>query len=65
MADEPKIFIDEDWKARAQREKGRTAERIEAEAAARPARPGVPPADDTGRAPRHRTASGRGRRRRG
>ena len=38
MADEPKIFIDEDWKARAQREKEELQKRVEAEAvAARPA----------------------------
>lgn len=42
MADEPKIFIDEDWKARAQREKEELQKRIEAEAAARTAVPAVP-----------------------
>ena len=34
MADEPKIFIDEDWKARAQREKEELQKRVEAESAA-------------------------------
>ena len=29
MADEPKIFIDEDWKARAQREKEELQKRAE------------------------------------
>jgi len=42
MADEPKIFIDEDWKARAQREKEELQKRVEAESAAR-AVPSVPP----------------------
>ena len=44
MADEPKIFIDEDWKARAQREKEELQKRVEAEAAARTAAPAVPSA---------------------
>jgi hypothetical protein len=47
MADEPKIFIDEDWKARAQREKEELQKRVEAEAAARTAVPVVPPAPET------------------
>ena len=42
MADEPKIFIDEDWKARAQREKEELQKRVEAEAAARTAAPVAP-----------------------
>jgi hypothetical protein len=46
MADDPKIFIDEDWKARAQREKAELQQRIEAEAAARVAVPAVPPVPD-------------------
>ncbi len=48
MADEPKIFIDEDWKARAQREKEELQKRIEAEAAAaRTAAPVVPSAAES------------------
>ena len=47
MADEPKIFIDEDWKARAQREKEELQKRAEAEAAARTAAPVVPSAPDS------------------
>ncbi len=46
MADEPKIFIDEDWKARAQREKEELQKRVEAEAAARTAVPAVPAIPD-------------------
>ncbi len=48
MADAPNIFIDEDWKARAQREKEELQKRIEAEAAGRAAGSvGVPPAVET------------------
>jgi hypothetical protein len=47
MADEPKIFIDEDWKARAQREKEELQKRVEAEAAARAAAPAVPSTPET------------------
>ena len=47
MADDPKIFIDEDWKARAQREKEELQKRIEAEAAAaRTPAPAIPPAPE-------------------
>lgn len=48
--DDQKIFIDEDWKARVQREKEEARKRLEAEAQAAAAA-AVPAAEDAGEAP--------------
>ncbi len=46
--DSPKIFIDEDWKSQAQREKNELASKLEAEKANAPAEGGLLNPDDEG-----------------